>query len=639
MSEAAHARELHAAGQLDAAADAYRNALNATPDDRRLRRDYGVLLMQGGKQAEAILLLDRPEVIVAADADLLCILALCLRATGRYTRAIEVARQITSMDPDSSLGWLLLGSALHSMGAAAAARAPLQQALTLEPDFGEAWHYLGESLQALRRWDEAIHAYRQAAGQQPTEVLNIALCHMLAGRTQAALHDFEAAARMMPGRADVLAQLAHCQAMMCLHDRQQDSVHALSALLSDKHAIPAAPEPFLLSTLTIPEPLKAEAIRRHGQAIASSHATTPRCSIGVRPAQPMQRIRIGYLSADFGEHAVGTLVSRHFAAHDRSRFEVFGYSLSNGLPSPGLIEGFDRFLDAATLDDASLAAHIAEDRIDVLIDMAGFTLGARPGVLCRRPAPLQWGWLGFVHGQHATWLDGVLLDANIQPVDAEWLYTDRIIRLQGTLFPAAPVRRGIRDRARFCLPENAVVLASFNNTYKLSAALIHSWSRILTQADEAHLMVYLPAAARPGFLVQWRACNGPEDRLHLVDKIDLEAQSDRAATCDLFLDAFQYQAGATAIHAIGNDLPVLSIDGPQPLSRLSASLNRFLGMDALVCRDVGDYIERAVRLARSPDALHTLRDHLRRQVSKHGLFDPRRSAAAIETAILQHLSH
>lgn len=638
MDKSQHARGLHASGHLDAARHAYQDALTSSPDDVALRRDFAVLLMQSGSEAEAASLLDRKDVLLAADADLLSILALCLRATGHHQRALEVSRETTVRDPRNALGWMLLGSLMVNTGSAAAAQAPLQRALVLEPNFGEAWHYLGESLQAQRQWDNAIAAYRRASTQQPTEIMNIALCQSLAGRTDIALRDFEAAHRMLPERTDVLAQLAHCQAMLCQHDSQEKSEATLARLLAANTSHHAEPEPFLLSTLALPETLKAESISRYSQAIPARSQFVQPAGKAREPASA-QRIRIGYLSADLGEHAIGSLVREHFAAHDRGRFEVFGYSLTGTHAlHPAIVEGFDTLIDASTLDDDSLAKCIADDCIDVLIDMSGFTLGARPAVLARRPAPVQWGWLGFIHGQQAPWLDGLLLDSHVQPPGEHWHYADKLIHLEGSLFPASPMRRGIRDRARFGLPEDATVLASFNNTYKLSGKLIGSWSNILAQADAAHLMVFVPSMVRTGFLQQWQACGGPIERLHLVDKVELDEQSDRAASCDLFLDAFHYQAGATAIHAISNELPLLCVEGPAPLGRLGAGINRFLGMDELVCRDADAYVERAVRLARSPALLAEQRQRLRQQAADRHLFDPRRAAASIEAAVLKHFA-
>ncbi len=638
MNKTQHARELHASGQLDAAKRAYQDALRSSPDDIGLRRDFAVLLMQSGSEAEAASLLDQSEVLAVADADLLSILALCLRATGQYQRALDVSRETTTRDPRNALGWMLLGSLMVSTGSAASAQEPLQRALALEPHFGEAWHYLGESLQALRQWDRAIYAYHRASTQHPTEIINIALCQYLSGRMDMALRDFGAAHRMLPERTDILAQLAHCQAMLCQYDSEEKSVAALTTLLEASTGHSPEPEPFLLSTLAVPETLKAESIRRYSQAILNEAQFVQ--PIAKAPKQPTgQRIRIGYLSADLGEHAIGTLVREHFAAHDRNRFEVFGYSLTGTRTlHAAIISGFDTLVDVSALDDDGLAKLIAHDCIDALIDMSGFTLGARPAVLACRPARVQLGWLGFIHGQQAPWLDGLLLDAHVQPAGKHWNYSDKPILLEGTLFPASTAHPGVRNRARFGLPEDAPVLASFNNTYKLCSRLIGSWSKILTQADTAHLMVFAPPVACDGFLQQWKASGGPVERLHLVDKVELDEQADRAASCDLFLDAFRYQAGATAIHAISNGLPLLCVEGPTPLARLGSGINRFLGMDQLVCRDVDEYVERAVRLAKSPILLSEQRQRLRRQAAVHHLFDPRRAAASIEAVVLQYLN-
>src|SRR5690606_16569428 len=162
-------------------------------------------------------------------------------------------------------------------------------------------------------------------------------------------------------------------------------------------------------------------------------------------------------------------------------------------------------------------------------------------------------------------------DQGTQPAEARWPYPDRILRIP-QLLPAGPMPAGRRDRARFGLPDSGVVLCSFNNSYKLCPALIGAWIRILRNAPDSVLMAYVPPHAREGFLRCWESHAGPRERLVLVDRLPAAAQADRAASCDLFLDAFRYQAGATAVASIAAGLPILSRRGSTPLSRLSTSL-------------------------------------------------------------------
>ncbi len=633
MDDASRARELHGTGRLDAAEGLYRATLLARPDDLLLRRDYAILLMQSRREAESAALIDRPDVLARADAEMLSILALCLRATGKFDRAFDIATRIVEADPSGSLGWLLLGSLQVQRGEARAAETTLRRCIAIEPGLAEAWHYLGESLQTQGRWDEAISAYQVSSRQQPAEILNIATCHELAGRIVQATAGYEAAHRLMPHRADVLSRLAQARAMQCESDAETAATAALSRVLDRPLAGDDAPEPFILSFLDVDDASKAALLRRHAERIQAS--ATPMVATGNVAARSDTRIHIGYLSADFGPHAVGELVRGHFAAHDRSRFHVSGYSLKRhaGATADEIRQGFDAFTDCETLSDQAIAEAIRSDGIDVLIDMAGFTHGARPNVLARRPAPLQLGWLGFIHGHNAPWLDALLMDAHVLPAEMPWPYEDRIVRLEGSLFPGSPVTAGKPDRARFGLPGDVPLLASFNNAYKLDAPLVRAWVTILQRAPEAHLAVYLPLVARDGFLAQWAAIDAPRDRLHIIDKLPIDQQSARAASCDLSLDAFRYQGGATSMNALASGLPILALAGRSPLARLSAGLNRFLGLDELVCDDIASYISCAASLANDPSRLRRLRPLVQERVVLHGVFDPRRAAAAIEHAI------
>lgn len=633
MNESRRARELHARGDLRSAEPLYRSALAAHPGDLPLRRDFCSLLMQSGREREAIALVDQPDVLGRADADLLLMLALCLRRSGMLNRALEISKRINRLSPSDAGGWLLRGSIQMHLGEHKDAESALRECIALEPGSGEAWHYLGESLQAQRRWDEAIAAYTISARSQPAEIFNIATCHEQAGRIRNAMEDYQSAHRLLPSRADVLARLAQTQTLLCLHDEAAATTAALARVLRKPLADDDVPEPFILSYLGIDEDLKSASLHRSSQRIL--RATAPLREPAARPARGHRPVRLGYISADFGPHAVGELVRSHFAAHDRSRVRVSGYSLHShsGSIADEISLGFDSFRDCSGLGDAAVAQAIRTDGIDVLIDLSGFTGGGRPNVLALRPAPLQLGWLGFIHGHNAPWLDGLLMDEHLVPSGAEWPYEDTIIRLPGTLFPGSPKPPGKRDRGKFSLPDDAPVLASFNNSYKLTAELIQAWCTILQQAPRAHLLVYLPEPARPGFLRVWRSFSGPAGRLHLADKLSIEEHSDRAASCDLFLDAFRYQGGATSMNAVQNGLPVLAVAGATPLARLSVSINRFLGLEELVCRNAQDYVRRAVALANEPSKLQELRERLRSNVIARGLFNPRRSAAVIEETV------
>lgn len=610
----------------------YRSALAANPSDAVLRHDFAAFLAASGDPGAAVRELERVVAAEPGRTASLSLLALCLRGAGDPSRALAVATALLERVPGDAIAWLVRGSIEVARGDAGAGEASLRRALALEPSNAEAWHYLGEALQRQERWREAIDAYRRAMAVQPAEIFNIAICAERAGDMPLALSGYREMCRRHPQRADCRARLAQAEAMMCLSGPEMATSRRLAERLLSPPPLAAddLPEAFPAIFLDLPEQARRVVLARQAGRHAGAAAGVVRAPPGPRRAG--DRIRIGYLSPDFGPHAVGRLVDGLFRAHDRARVEVTGYSLKRhtGALAERLASSFDRFRQCGGDSDEAIASLIGGDRIDVLIDLGGPTQGARPGILARRPAPVQFGWLGFIHAQEAPWLDGILLDRYVQPRDAPWPYADRVVRLPGTLFPCGPLPRGTPDRTAFGFPADAFVLASFNNSYKLDEALIAAWTRILRRVPRARLVVYLPEHARAGFADTWHRHGGAPERVLAVDRLDVQGQADRAASCDLFLDAFRYQAGATALASVASGLPLLCREGSTPPQRLGVGINRFLGQDALVCADTEAYVERAVELAGSPATLAALRAAMLEAADARGLHDPRRAAAAIE---------
>lgn len=642
MNDAAQARRLHAAGDVEGARKCYVRALTAAPGDMSLRRDLAALLLQSRQAPEAVPLLREVLASGTADGGAATMLALALRDLGDIAGGRKAAAHALELDPRDPLALLATGSLAAMAGEAGAAEAWLRASVAAEPRLHEAWHWLGEALQAQERWQDAGAAYARAMAGHPGEAMNVGICAERAGNLAVARDAYLHAHAAAPMRADVLVRLAQVEALACRF--QDSSTHARLAaehLRNDSPAADDLPEPFPMSWLQAGDDATRRVLQRQAGRVLARARTLP-------PLQPVpgrtsvgDRIRIGYLSPDFGRHAVGTLLAGHFAAHDRSRFEVHAYSLRrHDDPVATVIrDGCDAFTDCSAMTSDAIAGRIRHDGIDALIDLGGYTAGGRPEVLALRPCALQLGWLGFIHGHDAPWLDGIILDHHVQPEDAPWPWSDAVLRLDTLMLPAGPMPAGQPDRAAFGLPEGVPVLASFNNAYKLDDALIAAWMRILRQAPQAHLLVYLPEAARPGFMAAWTQHGGDTARLHVCGHLPAARQADRAASCDLFLDAFRYQAGATGIATAAAGLPLLARRGDSALARLGTGLNDFLGLGyELGCADTDDYVARAAALANDPPALVALRTRTVAAVARQRLLDPRRAAAAIESLVATRLA-
>lgn len=635
----AAAQALHRAGDLAGAERAYRAGLVARPGDAETAHHLAILLLQTGRPGQALPLLQRLAAARPGHFDGWFLLAVACRQSGALAAGIEAAGRASTLRPADPAAQALLGSLKVMAGAYAEGAALLSQALAVEPDHPDAAHYLAIAHHRRQRWDEALAAYRDAARLTPSDPrlhYNIGLCEEARGNLDAALDSMARAHRLRPRRADALARLACLQAMTCRFGDEAASVAALERLLAEGGS--AEPddrvEPFALTFLPLSDAAASAVLRRARAAIDREVAGLGGPLPALSARSQHGRMRIGYLSAEFGDHAVGGLMRDVFAAHDRTVCSVHAYSLRDYADAVAerIRAGCDAFHDCADWPTRMIADRIRADAIDVLFDLSGFTLGARPAVLALRPAPVQIGYLGFLHSYGGGLVDYLALDAEVAPPGSR-TGPEAVIRLPTCLLPVhALPPMPVVDRARWGLPADRVLLASFNNSYKLDRPLLRCWVEILRRCPQADLAIYLPGEARAGFHAGWIAAGGEPARLHWLDKLGYADHLARAAACDLALDPLRYHGGATSVAALAAGLPVLCCAGDRPLRRMGVSLNRLLGAEDLVASDPADYIERAVLMVDQPDRLAELRRRLATPSVRERAADPGRIARALEAA-------
>jgi predicted O-linked N-acetylglucosamine transferase (SPINDLY family) len=357
------------------------------------------------------------------------------------------------------------------------------------------------------------------------------------------------------------------------------------------------------------------------------------------PHRPGERWRIGYLSADFRNHAMGNLLHGLFACHDRQRFEVFAYSLADlsDEVTEVIRRGVDHYAMVAAGSSEAIAQRIRADRIDVLIDLMGHTHHGRPSVLALRPAPLQLHYLGYPSSLGADWIDGVIADAWLIPPEHEINHRETVHRLpwgfvsSGPLpDPAAPEQPlGAADpaapppsREAIGLPLDAVVYACFNRPEKITPALFGSWLEILRQVPGSVLWIINDEPRVEERLRSRLTAAGLEpQRLVFSPKVESATFGQACALADLLLDTSPYGSGATAVTALAAGLPLLTCPGNTFASRMGASLCAATGLEELICPTPEAYRERAIALGCQPAELKRLRRQLLERHDKLPLFD------------------
>lgn len=352
-----------------------------------------------------------------------------------------------------------------------------------------------------------------------------------------------------------------------------------------------------------------------------------------------RRLRVGYLSADFREHAVAYLMTGVFESHDKTQYEVIALSLKPQDTShygQRIVQAVDQFVDLSTLSDPQATARIRSLGIDVLIDLVGHTQGSRSNILAPHPAALQLNYLGYPGTMGVDYMDYIVADDYLIPEESQRYYSEKILYLP-ECFQANDNRRYLAahtpSRTALGLPSDGMVLCCFNNSFKLTPAVFDIWMRLLQSITGSALWLVAHQPLTQQNLRHEATRRGVDsDRLVFAKQVPYEEHLARLGCADLFLDTLPFNGGTTVSDALWTGLPVLTCSGEAFASRMGGSLLHAAGLSELVCDDLEGYERVAGELLRDRSRLSTLRAHLNEQRQRSVLFDTPRFTRHLEQA-------
>jgi predicted O-linked N-acetylglucosamine transferase (SPINDLY family) len=358
------------------------------------------------------------------------------------------------------------------------------------------------------------------------------------------------------------------------------------------------------------------------------------------PRAAGSRIRVAFVSADFGEHPVSYLLVGVLERLDRRRFEVIGISLAPARTEPfaqRVRAAFDRFVDVADRSDRRIALQLREWGVDIAVDLMGFTQGMRLGIFAYRAAPVQVGFLGYAGTLGAPYMDYLLADAVAIPEGREECFAEQVVRLPHCFLPNDDRREiaTIPTRSEAGLPGEGLVLCAFSNACKIGPDVYALWLRLLHAVPGGVLWlrdVGLEAQAN----LQRAAERHGVDRARLVFAArvaDMPQHLARLSRADLFLDTYPYNAHSTACDALWSGVPVLTCAGRSLASRVAASALTAAGLPELITGSLAEYEQRALELAANPAVLRALRARLAANRGRLPLFDTAGFARNLGTAL------
>ena len=551
-----------------------------------------------------------------------------------YSDAFSAYDKALFLKPDFAKAWLGRGNVFYEEKRLSDALAAYDQALALKPELAEAWLGRGNVFTEANRYDEALAAYDRALALRP---------------------DF---AEAWYGSGNVLTQLKRYGAAFTAYDKaatlKPDSNLAVGARLFSKLRVCdwTNLETEVAQLLETIEQRKGSCAPFALFGVPASPHQEWLCARNYVEDQPVfdplwrgeiyahDRIRVAYVSPDLREHAVAYLMAGFFEHHDRSRFEIIAISWGPEQDtefSRRLKASFEQFIDASSLSDEGIADLIRKLEIDIVVDLHGFAGVGRLATFARRPAPVQVNYLGYAGTMGADYYDYILADATIIPRQHFDFYSENVVWLPDSFMASdslRPIAEHTPSRGELGLPETGFVFCCFNQSFKINPETFEVWMRLLHALDGSVLWLKDndPTSTQNLRREAERRGIAPERLVFAPSVPDVADHLARHRQADLFLDTLHYNAHTTASDSLWAGVPLITCLGSTFASRVAASLVRAAGLPELVTESLADYETLALKIARDPGLLASLKAKLARNRNTFPLFDTALFTRNVEAA-------
>jgi predicted O-linked N-acetylglucosamine transferase (SPINDLY family) len=555
-----------------------------------------------------------------------------------YEKAIEFFSASINGFPENAVAHSNLGNVYAKLRQFDQALGAYEEAARLDPQDAETWSNAGIVFFELKRFEEAVALYDKALAIDPNYAE--ALCNKGNAldelkQYEEAIVCYEKALSINPNIDWAPGVWMHLKLKVSSWENLEGNVEVLLAKVAAGEKVS---NPFPLLAMS-DDPM----FHRQASEIFARYQYPSNSSLGPIAKHPKgEKIRIGYFSADFHNHATGYLLAELIELHEKNQFELIGISFGPNQDDEmrtRLKKSFDQLIDASAMSDIEIAQLSRHLRIDIAVDLKGFTQNCRAGIFAYRAAPIQLSYLGYPGTMSAGYIDYLIADKTLIPQEAQQGYSEKIAYLPNS-YQANDRKRIISDKqftkAELGLPEQGFIFCSFNNNYKILPATFESWMRILKAVDGSVLWLYEDNAAAAHHLRQEAEKRGVHpSRLVFAKRMPLAEHLARHQLADLFIDAFPCNAHTTASDALWAGLPVLTQMGNSFASRVAASLLNAIGLPELVTSSPQAYEALAIEIAKNPEKLKALKQKLASNRLTTPLFNTPQFTKDLERAYVQ----
>jgi protein O-GlcNAc transferase len=665
-------------GSYQKAVSCYLKLLHLKPDSYEAYYNMGLIFQSEGRHNEAISYYQKALILSPGIPEAYNNMGNAFQAQGKAVEAISCYKKALELKPHYAQAYYNMGRTHYEQKDYDEAIFCYQNALRLKPDYAEAYHNLGKAYYDQVDFEKAISCYNKALKVKPDYILayyNLAHIYRDKEDYDGVISCYNKAIEIKPDSPEAYHNLcaayreknkldeaiSACQKALQLKPDFPDSVSYLVRLLqhtcdwrsidSLSHKLDDLTKKALDKGQKTAEPPMLS-LRRHADpainlSVAKSwsrhiHRSVSNSGIDFsfdNRRSLKGRVTVGYLSNAFNDNVVAHLIHGLFKLHNRDKFQILCYSSGkdDGSHYRSQIEkGCDKFIDISRLNDTDAAECLYEDQVDILVDLMGHTKGNRLGICTLRPVPIQVTYLGFLGSTGADFIDYFITDKIVTPKQYAAYYSEKLVYLPNCYQVndhTQMISEGPWNRLDFGLPEHGFVFCSFNQPYKIEPVMFATWMKILSHVPNSVLwLLRQNNSAERNLKKEAEAVAIDPARIVFADAMPLREHLGRLRLADLALDTRIYNGGATTSNALWSGVPVITLQGSHFVSRMTSSSLSAIGLPDLITRTMEEYESLAIRLARDPEALKSIRRRLAENRLTHPLFDTPRFTFNLEEA-------
>lgn len=674
------ALEAHQRGLLPQAEAGYRRVIDGQPGNGDARNLYGVLLHQSGRNDEARAHLELATQLLPAFADAFSNLGMVQLALGNNREALAALNRAIELSPQHWNARGMRSEALLRSGALREAEQDLLASLTTKPDWRDGWCRLALVRGKLDAHEGAASAWWKAIALDPCNdslYLSIGISLRKSANFSDAVDYLEKALQLAPDKPEICGQLAwalfECGQLVrartmfdAAMKKPGNATGRQSALIGlgntlvglglpddaircFREAKSMDPEGYdtyspLFAALSYSSLSTGDELLEEHASWASRLPTSVSPGLMTRHAAPW---RIGLLSADLRNHAVARFIGSWLGKGNADEYQYVAYSFAESEDdvSAYLKARFTEWRSVGNLKSEELRSLFRDDRIDILIDLAGHTYPNRLECLATKVVPVQAAWLGYPETTGLDTIDYRITDETCDPVHEAKRSVEAFARLPSGFMAYSPIGEE-REARIFDVPHQAFVFGCFNNIAKINPEVFRAFAKILSHCNNAMLMLKHFAlnndANREWLKSRFVDVGISQDRLLLMPtEASLKSHLETYNQIDLALDTFPYNGTTTTCEALWMGVPVLTLRGNRHAGRVGASIVRRtfeVESSHWIAENLAEYIEKAARASQAGKRSAVERHELRNRFETSGTMDGKTFAGELEAEFSRWIS-